>query len=82
MFSSNQRCGNGACAAGLAPETALCVLAAPQVLEAQMKVDMAHKEMLESGQSKSEEELREKCGMISDQRAVGTGRPCHARSVG
>ena len=40
-----------------------------------MKVDMADKEMLESSQSKSEEELREKCGMISDQRAVGTGPP-------
>ncbi|XP_030213878.1 citron Rho-interacting kinase isoform X1 [Gadus morhua] len=41
-----------------------------KVLEAQMKVDMADKEMLRAGQSKSEEELREKCGVISDQRAT------------
>ena len=46
-----------------------------------MKVDMADKEMLRAGQSKSEEELREKCGVISDQRAVGTGQPRAARSV-
>lgn len=41
-----------------------------QVLEAQMKADMADKEMLESSQSKYEEEVREKCGIISEQKAV------------
>lgn len=41
-----------------------------QVLEAQMKADMADKEMLESSQSKYEEEVREKCSIISEQKAV------------
>ena len=41
-----------------------------QVLEAQMKADMADKEMLESSQSKYEEEVREKCDVISEQKAV------------
>lgn len=41
-----------------------------QVLEAQMKADMADKEMLESSQSKYEEEVREKCSVISEQKAV------------
>ena len=35
-----------------------------------MKADMADKEMLESSQSKYEEEVREKCSIISDQKAV------------
>lgn len=35
-----------------------------------MKADMADKEMLESSQSKYEEEVREKCGVISEQKAV------------
>lgn len=43
-----------------------------QVLEAQMKADMADKEMLESSQSKYEEEVREKCSIISEQKAVRT----------
>ncbi|XP_029296530.1 citron Rho-interacting kinase isoform X5 [Cottoperca gobio] len=41
-----------------------------KVLEAQMKADMADKEMLESSQSKYEEEVREKCGVISEQKAT------------
>ncbi|CAL8318229.1 unnamed protein product [Merluccius merluccius] len=41
-----------------------------KVLEAQMKADMADKEILESCQCKSEEEVREKCGVISDQKAT------------
>uniref|UniRef100_A0A8C9Z569 Citron rho-interacting serine/threonine kinase n=1 Tax=Sander lucioperca TaxID=283035 RepID=A0A8C9Z569_SANLU len=41
-----------------------------QVLEAQMKADMADKEMLESSQSKYEEEVREKCSIISEQKAT------------
>lgn len=35
-----------------------------------MKADMADKEMLESSQSKYEEEVREKCSIISEQKAV------------
>ncbi|TKS78001.1 Citron Rho-interacting kinase [Collichthys lucidus] len=41
-----------------------------QVLEAQMKADMADKEMLESSQSKYEEEVQEKCSIISEQKAT------------
>ncbi|XP_034547947.1 citron Rho-interacting kinase isoform X1 [Notolabrus celidotus] len=41
-----------------------------QVLEAQMKADMADKEMLESSQCKYEEEVQEKCGIISEQKAT------------
>ncbi|KAF3696176.1 Citron Rho-interacting kinase [Channa argus] len=41
-----------------------------KVLEAQMKADMADKEMLESSQSKYEEEVQEKCSIISEQKAV------------
>ncbi|XP_067458316.1 citron Rho-interacting kinase isoform X6 [Thunnus thynnus] len=41
-----------------------------KVLEAQMKADMADKEMLESSQSKYEEEMREKCSIISEQKAT------------
>ncbi|XP_077600494.1 citron Rho-interacting kinase-like isoform X1 [Stigmatopora nigra] len=41
-----------------------------KVLESQMKADMADKEMLESSQSKFEEEVREKCSIISDQKAT------------
>ncbi|XP_024132016.1 citron Rho-interacting kinase isoform X6 [Oryzias melastigma] len=41
-----------------------------KVLEAQMKADMADKEMLESSQSKYEEEVREKCSIISEQKAT------------
>uniref|UniRef100_A0A8C4GTZ1 Citron rho-interacting serine/threonine kinase b n=1 Tax=Dicentrarchus labrax TaxID=13489 RepID=A0A8C4GTZ1_DICLA len=41
-----------------------------KVLEAQMKADMADKEMLESSQSKYEEEVREKCCIISEQKAT------------
>ncbi len=37
-----------------------------------MKADMADKEMLESSQSKYEEEVREKCNIISEQKAVRT----------
>lgn len=46
------------------------MLCSEQVLEAQMKADMADKEMLESSQSKYEEEVREKCSIISEQKAV------------
>lgn len=46
------------------------LLTSEQVLEAQMKADMADKEMLESSQSKYEEEVREKCSIISEQKAV------------
>lgn len=35
-----------------------------------MKADMADKEMLESSQSKYEEEVRDKCSIISEQKAV------------
>ncbi|MEQ2299177.1 hypothetical protein AMECASPLE_012661 [Ameca splendens] len=35
-----------------------------------MKADMADKEMLESSQSKYEEEVREKCSIISEQKAT------------
>ncbi|XP_068576840.1 citron Rho-interacting kinase isoform X2 [Cebidichthys violaceus] len=41
-----------------------------KVLEAQMKADMADKEMLESSQSKYEEEVREKCSIIGEQKAT------------
>uniref|UniRef100_A0A8C2X3B6 Citron rho-interacting serine/threonine kinase n=1 Tax=Cyclopterus lumpus TaxID=8103 RepID=A0A8C2X3B6_CYCLU len=41
-----------------------------QVLEAQMKADMADKEMLESSQSNYEEEVREKCSIIGEQKAT------------
>ncbi|XP_014827946.1 PREDICTED: citron Rho-interacting kinase-like isoform X4 [Poecilia mexicana] len=41
-----------------------------KVLEAQMKADMADKEMLESSQSKYEEEVQEKCSIISEQKAT------------
>ncbi|XP_047238365.1 citron Rho-interacting kinase [Girardinichthys multiradiatus] len=41
-----------------------------KVLEAQMKADMADKEILESSQSKYEEEVREKCTIISEQKAT------------
>uniref|UniRef100_A0AAY5KLG0 Citron rho-interacting serine/threonine kinase b n=1 Tax=Esox lucius TaxID=8010 RepID=A0AAY5KLG0_ESOLU len=41
-----------------------------KVLENQMKADMADKEMLESSQSKYEEEVQEKCSIISDQKAT------------
>lgn len=47
-----------------------------QVLEAQMKADMADKEMLESSQSKYEEEVREKCSIISEQKAVRAEQTC------
>ncbi|XP_041756746.1 citron rho-interacting kinase isoform X2 [Coregonus clupeaformis] len=39
-------------------------------LENQMKADMADKEMLESSQSKYEEEVQEKCSIISEQKAT------------
>uniref|UniRef100_A0A7N9AWA9 Citron rho-interacting serine/threonine kinase b n=1 Tax=Mastacembelus armatus TaxID=205130 RepID=A0A7N9AWA9_9TELE len=39
-------------------------------IKAQMKADMADKEMLESSQSKYEEEVREKCSIISEQKAT------------
>lgn len=35
-----------------------------------MKADMADKEMLECSQSKYEEEVQEKCSIISEQKAV------------
>ncbi|XP_069022201.1 LOW QUALITY PROTEIN: citron Rho-interacting kinase [Embiotoca jacksoni] len=41
-----------------------------KVLEGQMKADMADKEMLESSQSKYEEEVQEKCSIISEQKAT------------
>ncbi|KAM6965706.1 citron Rho-interacting kinase [Aplochiton taeniatus] len=41
-----------------------------KVLESQMKADMADKEMLESSQAKYEEEVREKCSIISEQKAT------------
>ncbi|XP_061528857.1 citron Rho-interacting kinase isoform X4 [Phycodurus eques] len=41
-----------------------------KVLESQMKADMADKEMLECSQSKYEEEVREKCSIISEQKAT------------
>ncbi|XP_029533662.1 citron Rho-interacting kinase-like isoform X4 [Oncorhynchus nerka] len=41
-----------------------------KVLENQMKADMADKEMLESSQSKYEEEVQEKCSIISEQKAT------------
>uniref|UniRef100_A0A8C2X2G1 Citron rho-interacting serine/threonine kinase n=1 Tax=Cyclopterus lumpus TaxID=8103 RepID=A0A8C2X2G1_CYCLU len=41
-----------------------------KVLEAQMKADMADKEMLESSQSNYEEEVREKCSIIGEQKAT------------
>uniref|UniRef100_A0A3Q3X2J0 Uncharacterized protein n=1 Tax=Mola mola TaxID=94237 RepID=A0A3Q3X2J0_MOLML len=41
-----------------------------KVLETQMKADMADKEMLESSQSKYEEEMRERCSIISEHKAT------------
>uniref|UniRef100_A0A8C7R0L2 Citron rho-interacting serine/threonine kinase n=1 Tax=Oncorhynchus mykiss TaxID=8022 RepID=A0A8C7R0L2_ONCMY len=41
-----------------------------KVLENQMKAGMADKEMLESSQSKYEEEVQEKCSIISEQKAT------------
>uniref|UniRef100_G3PJW2 Citron rho-interacting serine/threonine kinase b n=1 Tax=Gasterosteus aculeatus TaxID=69293 RepID=G3PJW2_GASAC len=41
-----------------------------KVLEAQMKADMADKEMLESSQSRYEEEVRDKCSIICEQKAT------------
>lgn len=40
-----------------------------------MKAGMADKEMLESSQSKYEEEVQEKCSIISEQKAVRAGQP-------
>jgi hypothetical protein len=48
-----------------------------QVLEAQMKVDLADKESLESKRAQHEEEAREKCKLLSEQKAV---RPIFTRS--
>uniref|UniRef100_A0A673XQ99 Citron rho-interacting serine/threonine kinase n=1 Tax=Salmo trutta TaxID=8032 RepID=A0A673XQ99_SALTR len=45
-------------------------LSPPLVLENQMKAGMADKEMLESSQSKYEEEVQEKCCIISEQKAT------------
>lgn len=53
-----------------------------QVLEAQMKADMADKEMLESSQSKYEEEVREKCSVISEQKAVRCLSPAGEDAAG
>lgn len=53
-----------------------------QVLEAQMKADMADKEMLESSQSKYEEEVREKCSVISEQKAVRCLFPAGEEAAG
>ncbi|KAK5910413.1 hypothetical protein CesoFtcFv8_004249 [Champsocephalus esox] len=41
-----------------------------KVLEVQMKADMVDKEMLESSQTKIEEEVSDKCSVISDQKAT------------
>ncbi|MGH0162604.1 UNVERIFIED_CONTAM: hypothetical protein FKN15_043255 [Acipenser sinensis] len=41
-----------------------------KVLEAQMKVDLADKETLESKRARHEEEAREKCKLISEQKAI------------
>ncbi|XP_048875200.1 citron rho-interacting kinase isoform X3 [Brienomyrus brachyistius] len=41
-----------------------------KVLEAQMKADMAEKEVLESKRVKHEEEAREKCKLLSEQKAT------------
>uniref|UniRef100_W5M0C9 non-specific serine/threonine protein kinase n=1 Tax=Lepisosteus oculatus TaxID=7918 RepID=W5M0C9_LEPOC len=43
-----------------------------KVLEAQMKVDLADKESLEAKWAKQEEESRENCKLISEQKAVST----------
>uniref|UniRef100_A0A8C8LP87 Citron rho-interacting serine/threonine kinase b n=1 Tax=Oncorhynchus tshawytscha TaxID=74940 RepID=A0A8C8LP87_ONCTS len=47
-----------------------CLSYMNQVLENQMKAGMADKEMLESSQSKYEEEVQEKCSIISEQKAT------------
>ena len=41
-----------------------------KVLEAQMKVDIADKESLEARRAQQEEESRENCKLISEQKAV------------
>ena len=41
-----------------------------QVLESQMKADMAEKDSLESKRAQQEDEAREKCKLISEQKAV------------
>lgn len=41
-----------------------------KVLEAQMKVDLADKESLEARRAQHEEESRENCKLISEQKAV------------
>lgn len=41
-----------------------------KVLEAQMKVDLADKESLEARRAQQEEESRENCKLISEQKAV------------
>src|SRR4029434_3941190 len=48
----------------------LCVYACLQVLESQMKADMAEKDSLESKRAQQEDEAREKCKLISEQKAV------------
>src|SRR4029434_3872609 len=48
----------------------VCVHACLQVLESQMKADMAEKDSLESKRAQQEDEAREKCKLISEQRAV------------
>uniref|UniRef100_A0A673X0U4 Citron Rho-interacting kinase n=1 Tax=Salmo trutta TaxID=8032 RepID=A0A673X0U4_SALTR len=46
------------------------ILNTAQVLEAQMKVDLADKESLESKRAQHEEEAREKCKLLSEQKAT------------
>lgn len=41
-----------------------------KVLEAQMKTDLAEKESLEAKRAQQEEESRENCKLISEQKAV------------
>lgn len=48
----------------------LAIYYADKILETQMKVDLADKELLESKQDIYEEEVREKSKLISEQAAV------------
>lgn len=59
------------------PSILKCFLMSVQVLEAQMKADLADKESLEQKRAQHEEEAREKCKLISEQKAVSVSSSSH-----
>lgn len=51
-------------------ESNIDMICSTKVLEAQMKTDLADKESLEARRAQQEEESRENCKLISEQKAV------------